>query len=74
MSDGEPETARTTRSAGRTVVLLLAWVAAALVAGVPSGAGAANTKTSATKNVPVVVNSGPECFAGHAPAATNPGN
>jgi len=56
----------------RTVALLLAWLAAAVVAGVPAGtASTANAEPRAGK-VPVVVNTGPECFAGHAapPAPT----
>ena len=58
----------TRTSLRRTVALLLAWLAAAVVAGVLAGAAStANAKPRAKKG-PVVVNTGPECFAGHAAA------
>ena len=65
----------TTRvSVRRTLALLLGWVVAALLAGIPGGeAGAANAQPRAAKT-PVVVNTGPQCFAGHAaPAAPSNG-
>ena len=65
MTDGATGTAMTTRSSRRTVVLLVAWVAAAVAAGIPGGAAStANAERRAAK-VPVVQNTGPECFAGH---------
>ena len=61
----------TKTSLRRTVALLLAWLAAAVVAGVPAGA-ASTANAEPRAKVPVVVNTGPECFAGHAapPAPT----
>jgi hypothetical protein len=53
-------------------VLLTAWLAAALLAGLPGGAGSrahANTRAAAA---PKITHSGPECLAGHAaPPKTN---
>jgi hypothetical protein len=52
----------------RTAVLLVAWLAAAAAAGTPdnpSGIAGANPRAT---HIPIV-NSGPECFAGHAPPA-----
>lgn len=69
MTEPSPGTSiTTTASFRRTIALLVAWLAAAVVAGVPSGAAStANAEPRAGK-VPVVVNTGPECFAGHAAA------
>jgi hypothetical protein len=66
MTDAAPQSATPTGSPRRTAVLLVAWLAAAAAAGTPDdAAGTANAKARATP-IPVV-NSGPECFAGHAP-------
>jgi hypothetical protein len=72
MSEPSSDVRITTHSSfRRTVALLLAWVAAAVVAGVPSGAASTASAEPRAGKVPVVVNTGPECFAGHAapPAA-----
>lgn len=64
------EAAATKTAMRRTVVILLGWLAAAYVAGIPAGeASIANAEPRAGK-VPLVVNTGPECFAGktHAPS------
>jgi hypothetical protein len=46
-------------------VLLVAWLAAAVVAGVPGDAtGPPNAEPRAAQ-IPVVENTGPECFAGN---------
>jgi hypothetical protein len=66
MTDAAPQSAGTMGSARRTALLLVAWLAAAAAAGTPdNAAGTASAKPRATKIK--VVNSGPECFAGHAP-------
>jgi hypothetical protein len=68
MTNAAPPGTETTRATTRrTAVLLLAWLAAAAVAGLPDdSAGAANAKPRTTQ-IPIV-NTGPECFAGHAAA------
>jgi hypothetical protein len=69
MTEPAADAVTTRTSVRRTLVLLLGWLVAAVLAGVPAGeAGTANADPSARK-VPVVVNTGPECFAGHAPPA-----
>jgi hypothetical protein len=65
MSDEATRTAITTRSNRRTVVLLVAWVAAAVAAGIPGGAASTANAERRAAQAPVVVNTGPECFAGH---------
>lgn len=74
MTERSADRAATTGSTRRAAALLVAWVAAAVVAGTPGdAAGTANAEPRAGK-VPVVVNSGPECFAGHsAPQARSKG-
>jgi hypothetical protein len=58
---------RTTASSRRAAALLVAWLAAAVAAGMPDDAGGtANVKARAAQP-PIVKNTGPECFAGHAP-------
>jgi hypothetical protein len=52
----------------RTLVLVAAWIAAAVVAGVPAAAGDADRAEPRARAVPVVQNTGPECFAGKAVA------
>jgi hypothetical protein len=65
MTDTPATTPGTTASPRRTAALLLAWLAAAAVAGIPDdSAGTANAKAPAAQT-PVVQNTGPECFAGH---------
>jgi hypothetical protein len=76
MTDAAAETARTTRSSRRTAVLLIAWLAAAGTAGIPrEAASTANAKPRAAR-IPIVQNTGPQCFAGHAapPAASKRGD
>lgn len=72
MTETAAEPVTTTASLRRTVALLLGWLAAAILAGVPAGAAATASAEQRAGTVPVVVNTGPECFAGHAapPAAT----
>jgi hypothetical protein len=65
MSDEATGTAMAARSNRRTVVLLVAWVAAAVAAGIPGGAASTATAERRAAQAPVVVNTGPECFAGH---------
>jgi hypothetical protein len=67
MTDRPADTTTTTASSRRAAALLVAWLAAALAAGIPNdAAGTANAKASAAQT-PIVQNTGPECFAGHAP-------
>ena len=68
MTERAPDADMTRTSLRRTVALLLAWLAAAVVAGVPAGAGQHGERRAACQEGPVVVNTGPECFAGHAAA------
>jgi hypothetical protein len=74
MTERAPDTSTTMTSLRRTVALLLAWLAAAVVAGVPAGSASTASAEPRAGKVPVVVNTGPECFAGHAaPAAPSKG-
>ena len=74
MTEKAVEPLTTSASVRRTLVLLLGWLVAAVLAGIPAGeAGTANAG-SRTGKAAVVVNTGPECFAGHAaPAAPTKG-
>jgi hypothetical protein len=66
MTNAARHSARITRATRRTAVVLLAWLAAAAAAGIPDdSAGTANAEPRGTQ-IPIV-NTGPECFAGHAP-------
>jgi hypothetical protein len=68
------EPVATSASVRRTLVLLVGWLVAALLAGIPAGEASTANPGSRTGKVPVVVNTGPECFAGHAaPAARTKG-
>jgi hypothetical protein len=70
MTERASDANMTRTSLRRTVALLLGWLAAAVVAGAPAGAArTANAEPRAGK-VPIVVNTGPECFAGHAAPPT----
>jgi len=53
-------------SSRRTLVLVLAWITAAVLIGAPGGAGGSATAQSRAASVPKIVHSGPECLAGHA--------
>jgi hypothetical protein len=67
MTDRPADPPRTTGSSWRAAALLIAWLVAAVAAGTPNDAtGTANAKASAAQT-PIVQNTGPECFAGHAP-------
>jgi hypothetical protein len=67
MTDRPAATPTTMASTRRAAALLVAWLVAAAAAGIPDdAAGTANAKPAAAQT-PVVENSGPECFAGHAP-------
>jgi hypothetical protein len=56
----------------RTMLLLGAWVAAAVVAGVPAGASDRPSADSGAGRSVSAVNTGPECFAGRsAPPGTS---
>ena len=70
MTDIPAGAPRTRASTVRAAAVLVAWLVAALVAGIPDDATATGTAkaSSATTQTPVVQNTGPECFAGHAPA------
>ena len=68
MTDAPPQSARATRATRRTAILLVAWAAAGVAAGTPDDAASSANAESRATHVPVV-NSGPECFAGHAPPA-----
>lgn len=52
----------------RTIALGAAWIAAALIAGLPSSAQDEARAEPRVSKIPVVVNTGPECFAGKAVA------
>jgi hypothetical protein len=52
----------------RTMVLLVAWIAAGIVASTPGDSSGAARAQERSAQVPVVVNTGPECFAGHGAA------
>ena len=72
MTNGAAPTAPTTGSSRRTVVLVLAWIVAAVAAGIPGGSASTATAQPRAAQVPIVQNTGPECFAGHAaPPATS---
>jgi hypothetical protein len=60
-------------SSRRTLALVAAWIAAAVVAGVPAAAGDRGRAEASARAVPVVQNTGPECFAGRA-VAPSPAN
>jgi hypothetical protein len=67
MTDRTATTPSTTAASRRTAVLLVAWLAAAVLAGLPANAaGTANAQPRAAQ-LPIVQNTGPECFAGHTP-------
>jgi hypothetical protein len=67
MTDTPATTARTAPSARRAAALLLAWLAAAMAAGIPDDAAGIANANVPTAQTPIVQNTGPECFAGHAP-------
>jgi hypothetical protein len=70
MTDRPTAIATTTASTRRAAALLVAWLAAAVAAGIPDdAAGTANANAPAAQT-PIVQNTGPECFAGHAPTPT----
>lgn len=72
MTERARDRASTVSSTRRAAALVVLWVAAALIAGVPSDAGAAAGSEPRAKKSPVYVNTGPECFAGHsAPPASS---
>ena len=64
MSDPAEGRRRVSSSSRRTVVLLAAWAIAAVVAGVPAGAGTDASADAGAGPSVSVVNTGPECFAG----------
>jgi hypothetical protein len=66
MTERAAKPTATTGSSWRTAVLLVACVVAAVVAGIPAGAASTATAEPRAAKVPVVQNTGPECFAGHA--------
>lgn len=71
MTDTPAARTWTTTSSRRAAALLLAWLAAAVAAGIPDGASATANAKASTAKTPVVQNTGPECFAGHtAPPAS----
>ena len=65
MTDIPAAHTRTTASSRRAAALLLAWLVAAVAAGIPDGASATANANASTAKTPVVQNTGPECFAGH---------
>ena len=56
----------TTASSRRAAALLLAWLVAAVAAGIPNDAAGTANANAPTAQIPIVENTGPECFAGHA--------
>jgi hypothetical protein len=74
MTENAAEPVATRASVWRTLVLLVGWVVAAVLAGIPAGEAGSATAGSRAAKAPVVVNLGPECFAGKAaPAAPSKG-
>jgi hypothetical protein len=69
MTDEAARTATATAPWRRTAVLLIAWVVAVIVAGIPGDAGGTARAEQRSTQAPIVQNTGPECFAGHGGAA-----
>jgi hypothetical protein len=76
MTEEAAEVATTTAPWRRTAVLLTAWIAAVIVAGIPGDSGGTARAEQRVSQAPVVQNTGPECFAGHggAPPASKGGD
>ena len=66
MTVAAPQSASTSASFRRAAVLLVAWLAAAVIAGLPSDAAGTGNASRRSAHIPVVQNTGPQCFAGHA--------
>jgi hypothetical protein len=67
MTDTPAASTKTTAPSRRAAALLVAWLAAAVAAGIPDdAAGTANAKSRAAQP-PIVQNTGPECVTGHGP-------
>ena len=66
MTGAAPECVSTSASSRRAAVLLVAWLAAAVIAGLPSDAAGTGNASPLSAHVSVVQNTGPQCFAGHA--------
>ena len=73
MSDDPAAGPSVAASSRRTVVLLAAWIAAALIAGLPAGRGSSANASTRAGHTLKFTHSGPECLAGHAPAPKSSG-